>query len=559
MSNAVLYLNPEAFDTSTKILMGRHSAGESFLRGYLRHAEVEDYHFWNIANRPLEALKTFVNAVEPIRKGVVWYGRGALNEISKVGVMNLPSPNIAREAWARRPFGDRAYAICGITHTTAEHQIMDSLGNLLIAPVQPWDALICTSRAVRDAVEVQLEATADYLGYTLGASKLPKPRIETIPLGINAADFVTTPDQKREWREKLGIEDDTVVALYVGRFNPTSKMNQLPMAIALERAAALSGRKLAWVVAGWSGSDEFTERYHQAARERCPSVQYIPLDGRLPDVRFSIWAVGDFFLSLSDNIQETFGLTPVEAMAAGMPNVVSDWNGYRDTVRHGVDGFRVSTYAPRPGTGEDLAYQHANNWVNYDAYVAAASQATVVDTDEAAAAIARLADDPELRARMGAAARERAVATFDWATVIKTYQALWGDMNRIRLAAKPVVPPPRNVVNNPWRMDPYTLFARYPTEYVSDTSRVSLRPGVTWDDIQTLIDQPMATGGAFALPSAPSLRELYQALAEVRQCSVGDLTARFAANQRVKIERGVLWLAKYGLVTIIGRSDKISD
>ena len=30
-------------------------------------------------------------------------------------------------------------------------------------------------------------------------------------------------------------------------------------------------------------------------------------------------------------------------MAAGVPLVVSDWNGYRDLVRNGIDGFRVPT------------------------------------------------------------------------------------------------------------------------------------------------------------------------------------------------------------------------
>ena len=61
------------------------------------------------------------------------------------------------------------------------------------------------------------------------------------------------------------------------------------------------------------------------------------VDGRPADTRFSIWSVADIFISFSDNIQETFGLTPVEAMAAGLPSVVTDWDGYRDTVRHGID------------------------------------------------------------------------------------------------------------------------------------------------------------------------------------------------------------------------------
>ena len=43
-------------------------------------------------------------------------------------------------------------------------------------------------------------------------------------------------------------------------------------------------------------------------------------------------------------MQETFGLTPIEAMACGVPQVVADWDGYRETVVEGETGFRVPTY-----------------------------------------------------------------------------------------------------------------------------------------------------------------------------------------------------------------------
>ena len=48
------------------------------------------------------------------------------------------------------------------------------------------------------------------------------------------------------------------------------------------------------------------------------------LDGREPEIRINIWSAADIFISLSDNIQETFGLTPIEAMANGLPAIVSD-------------------------------------------------------------------------------------------------------------------------------------------------------------------------------------------------------------------------------------------
>ena len=62
--------------------------------------------------------------------------------------------------------------------------------------------------------------------------------------------------------------------------------------------------------------------------------------------RDDAWAAADVFISLADNAQEAFGLTPLEAMAASLPCIVSDWNGYRDTVRDGVDGDLIPAMMP---------------------------------------------------------------------------------------------------------------------------------------------------------------------------------------------------------------------
>ncbi|HEV8098894.1 MAG TPA: glycosyltransferase family 4 protein, partial [Gaiellaceae bacterium] len=69
---------------------------------------------------------------------------------------------------------------------------------------------------------------------------------------------------------------------------------------------------------------------------------------------------------------EPFGMPTAEAMAAGLPVVVSDWDGYRDTVRHEVDGFRIRTFAPGAGMGDGLAHAHEAGTLNYDRYCWAA-------------------------------------------------------------------------------------------------------------------------------------------------------------------------------------------
>ena len=71
------------------------------------------------------------------------------------------------------------------------------------------------------------------------------------------------------------------------------------------------------------------------------------------EIKRQALAAADIAVFLVDNPQETFGLAVVEAMAAGLPLVVSDWNGYRDLVRDGMDGFRLRPAGHRWHTGLD--------------------------------------------------------------------------------------------------------------------------------------------------------------------------------------------------------------
>lgn len=560
MSGAALYLNPEAFDTKGAALMGRQAAGESFLRGYLRHAQTDRFDFWNVANRNAAELEAFVAGIGDLTKPVRWIERHDRMALGEKGVAHLPSPSLANEAWARRSTraSDR-YGISSITHTTASSNVTDMLCDIITAPIEAWDVLICTSAAVRASVETQLEAVSLDLQERLGATRLPKPWLTTIPLGVNVGDFAVTAERRAAWRQELEIPEDAVVVLYVGRFNPHAKMNPIPMAMALQRAAKAASRPVVWVQAGWSGNPAQEKTYHEETRRFCPDVLYRVVDGRKPETRFSIWSVGDIFISLSDNIQETFGLTPVEAMAAGLPCVVSDWDGYRDTVRHGVDGFRVSTYAPRAGMGEDLAYRHACNWLSYDGYVGAASQVTAVDVGEAAKALISLIENPDLRSRMGNTAQNRARAMFDWGVIIPQYESLWAEMNRRREVASMKAAPRRDLALNPRRLDPFLLFGGYATEWLTTSTMVTLTPDQTRASLNVLLKGIFPVYGGSALPTRGELEAMVDRLAEVRQITVGDLISRFPPSRQGFIERGLLWLAKYQMLTILPRSSHIAD
>lgn len=550
MTSAALYLHPEAYDTTGSKLMGRHSAGESFLRGLLRHAAGEQFYAYNAANRPVSDLEALIRRIEPTAKSTKWIGMRSLRELATPGVLHCPSPELPRLAWTRQPHGDDRYSLCGITHTTASHGAMDIIAEMTTAPVQPWDGLICTSRAVRSSVHLQMEAVQENLAARLGATRFPSPQLATIPLGVNAADFTPSQDARAAWRTKLDIPSDAIVALYVGRLNPHAKMNPAMMAMVLEAAARRTGKEIYWVVSGWSASEKAAEVYHSETRALCPSVHYREIDGRPLDTRFSIWSIADFFISLSDNIQETFGLTPVEAMAAGLPCVVTDWDGYRDTVRHGLDGFRIRTFAPRAGLGGDLAYQHANAWLSYELYLAAASQMTGIDHASAVNAIVSLIENPDLRMRMAASARDAARQIFDWSVIVPQYEAFWTELNDRRLAAKAGLETSRPSTN-PRRLDPFTLFADYPTETISASSVFALTPGMTVEAARKILGSTFGATARTLLLAEEHCDQIVNFLAASSKATLEELLARWPVAHRGFVERGLLWLVKFDVIRIV--------
>ena len=178
----------------------------------------------------------------------------------------------------------------------------------------------------------------------------------------------------------------------------------------------------------------------------------------------SAWRAADIFVSLSDNIQETFGLTPVEAMAAGLPCVVSDWNGYKDTVADGETGFRIPTTTIGPGAGIDIADRHAAGIDSYDQMIGITSLATAVDVDACADAIARLAGDAALRAPSWARRRSaRARRLYDWRAVVAAYQDLWSELAELRAASPGLALRGRGEAARTDVPDPFAVYRHYAT------------------------------------------------------------------------------------------------
>lgn len=545
--NACIFYHPEAYTTSQEKLMGRNSAGESFLKGFIKYSTSSE--FWGQIQEPSHAA-LFESSVRSLGRSepVHAVNKTNLGELARAQLLFLPGPGISKHAFHRGLYGHAYWSLCGITHTTSSAGAMDALAELITTPVQPWDAVICTSEAVKNNVTQLLQAQADYLQDRLGITKLQLPQLPVIPLGIHTQEFEYTAEQKSAARTKLGIQDEEFAVLYMGRLSFHAKAHPLALYQSLEAASQRTQKKIVLVECGWFANNHIEQAFADAASLACPSVRIIKLDGRIADSRAAAWAAADVFSSLVDNIQETFGITPIEAMAAGLPAVVSDWNGYKDTVRSGIDGFRVPTIMPQAGLGRDLAFRHALEIDNYDIYCGYTCSFIAVDIEVATQSFVELINSPDLCKQMGQNGKDRAREIFDWSRIIPRYEALWSELHSIRLAMSKDLNPIQNIW--PARLDPFHSFSSYPSHQLILTDEVeviSSDPLEVMERISRFKQLRMINFADRVLLTDEEMRRVVE-LSCGGKTPISELLSIFPADRQPFILRGLLWLFKVGVM-----------
>jgi hypothetical protein len=322
------------------------------------------------------------------------------------------------------------------------------------------------------------------------------------------------------------------------------------MFLALEQAARITGKRLFLVHVGRFGSKTVSDQYQLAAAAWCPSVKCLFLDGLRPNILPAAWFAADFFTSLSDNIQETFGLTPIEAMAAGLPSVVTDWDGYRDTVRHGIDGLRIPTAMPADATTLDMARRYLDGSETYDRYVGHISQFTSVDVASCTTAYVRLIENPALRASMGEAAKRRAREVFDWRVVIQSYQELWAELAKRRHEAAEIAAPGPNRPAHPLHDDPLRAFACYPTQTVAGSTVIVAGTAAASDYLERLLNDPMTNFAVGLLAPREECLRIVELVHQKKQIAVAELLDSTPAELQHLVGRTIGWMLKTDLLRL---------
>ena len=334
-----------------------------------------------------------------------------------------PSGNFSQPLIIRNNFASQLYPVSILTHGFSLHSMLfDGFLRLLLEGTYPCDSLICTSRASRTALTNILEQISGQFNRTFHTAIKYSARLDVIPLCVDTERF--KPASKPLVRRQLKLPKDALILLYVGYIS-VLKADLLPLLDVFRRLVANNpGRKLLLVIAG-ARDAVYADTLQKHIKDLSLS-QHVRLMPSFPEkTKQALIASADVFVSPGDSIQESFGLTPIEAMACGVPQVVADWDGYRDTVSHGETGFLIPTY----WTKCDSDLMDTGNLLGWEFDHLALGQSVAMDVDALHFHLQTIIENDQLRQTMSEHSRQRAKALYSFPVVVRQYEELWSELS----------------------------------------------------------------------------------------------------------------------------------
>lgn len=165
-------------------------------------------------------------------------------------------------------------------------------------------------------------------------------KIRILPAGVDLDLF--RPTAKSDARRSLGLPDRNVV-LSVGRVEPLKGFDILLMAM-----ASLDECSDTVVVIVGGGRETNPEMLRLRSLSQTLGLgDSVIFAGAVPQSRLSVYySAADVFVLPS--YYESFGLVALEAMACGVPVIVSRVSGPRSFVKGGITGYLIDRRCPEP-------------------------------------------------------------------------------------------------------------------------------------------------------------------------------------------------------------------
>jgi glycosyltransferase involved in cell wall biosynthesis len=311
-------------------------------------------------------------------------------------------------------WGQPRWPIVAITHDLSDPEIFRELLVSSLLSSMRGDAISCCSNAAKSVTSSLVKEVVKT------SDRLFHPHLPIIPHGIHAHE--TMPRSKAEARKSLGFSDDNFIFLYFGRLSQNYKAN-LSSLLQTYAQYADTAKTLLVLAGGASGTAEIDNivDLRQLAYELNihPRVRFF--SNPSASDKLALFSSADVFASPSNSLQESFGIALLEAMASGLPAVVTDWNGYRDIVVHEETGFLASTRF-LPGIAKTWRAGILEDPETWRRQIVSHVE---IDLASFGKYMKTLRENTNLARAMGQNARQRVLEEFSWKRIIQTYSSLW--------------------------------------------------------------------------------------------------------------------------------------
>lgn len=534
---------PRLGPPGANLVLGADVAIQGLFRAMLEHAACARFQFFcdpRLASFARDKLAAAIGATRPTPHLVV----RSVNELAdaiergELRAFHTPRLSVGPVFRLRSAYARRAFPITLLNHSFSYRRMLhDTFLRLLVADVRPYDSLICSSNAAKRALTTLLEHVAETFDAQHGTRLEFRGRMDVIPLGVDTQ--LWHPRDRDPLRAQLHLPREATIVLYLGRFSTADKADLLPLLDVFARLARdLGDEELCLILAGTDRTGFGPVLEARAAELGVGDDVRIVVDPTTPHL---LMAASDIFVSPADNIQEAFGLTPVEAMASGVPQIVADWSGYRESVVDGQTGFTIPTLWAE--CDDDLIINSATLSSGYLDHLALA-QSVAVDPQVMYTRLRELICNHELRRAMGEASRKRAVERYSWSVVVGQYDALWDELDA-RAASDERAPTIEHRYTDP----PFArAFGHFATRLLSDDVRLTVTDaGTAITDHAGLPARHPADASADTL-ALGALRRL--AAGTVQLGALSTAVAREHDCNPARARRSVLWLLKRDLARI---------
>jgi len=529
--------------------IGRPIANETFLKALLTYGSYDSYEFFCPdvfhLDKFTEKVRNLIkepHLLERIQPSLQIALSESINE-KKYDVFHLgdftyfmPYLINIRNRYARNPF-----PITGVTHSLDGVFMNLRYLELILSGLAPYDGIICTSNAAEKCVGKGLERVSELLEINSKKDFKADARLKQIPLGID--DNLFDEMDRYSARSFFNIPENMTVALSVGRLSLRNKNDWSPILEYLARSYDRGElENLIFIIAG--GAEESDISLLESLITNMGLEKRVML---LPnfdtEIKTKLYKAADFYISIIDNFQETFGLNIIEAMASGLPVIASDFSGYHELVTHGKDGFLIPTIG-----SSALPEFLTENMGILDPTITKLFLAQTVSVDLAAIhkSITALYSNKNLIKEMGLAAKENA-RKYRWEGIIKSYESFWSDLSiEAQKTSFKNINKKSDLLTGGFQNN----FSHYPTKIISNNDLVSLtdvgRSAI--NETFTLTKYNDITACLF-----PELENLI--LNKLRESDQSIEALKKHADDKLHTSEGqtefhILWLMKHGVITL---------